>query len=151
MFPTLDQIILKENKVIEIEEKKEDDVTARVHSFLAYVKVKLAEKERSDYQYFPTAPQIISQRTLLIILIDQAGVSKSQRKNVLSAIMGFEVVTQKELNWNKHSAIIDAIKAEDDNGTLVLKKIENDIISNPTCGACNLYGSIWTSSDMPDL
>lgn len=124
----------------------------RLRNFLTYLRLELEKPDPYDGMLTPAQHAAIpKQRAKLILVIQQNGILPEYRKFVLSAMLGKDIVTQKELSWRTHSCILDALKQENDHGKMVLEEIQNGLISHPSSLPSGLYASIWECSDMPDM
>jgi hypothetical protein len=127
-------------------------VSIRLKNFLTYLKLELEKPD--PYDGMLTSAQhdaIPRQRQKLILTLKQNGVLPEYRKFVLSAMLGKDIVTQKELSWRTHSCILDALKQEKDNGKMVLEEIQNGLIAHPASLPGGLYSFLWECSDMSRL
>lgn len=65
------------------------------------------------------------------------------RKHVLSAMTGREIESQHDLNWFDKGKILDALKNEEQNGAVVLKAIQKDVIERSACRSSDIYSFLF--------
>jgi len=117
----------------------------RIVNFVTKVRVYSTKEKQEIYLKEDSARK---QSIRLLIEMRSKLVNKDDyRMHVLSAIFGEDILTSNQLDWYKKGALLDALKEEDDEGSIVLKGIEAYVVSKPSHKASEAF----TDAAMDDI